>query len=269
VSPADPQTEPLDGLAGSHEPKRSNGPLPPVDERILPAAVGGPFSHTEYHFTTGQPSGEIAPIRDEAGNTILSYRSFAGVVGIIAALVSGIIACAGIASVLFLFAEGSAVRAAAALILTVAFTFLITLLVPRVAVTLFDGAQPALTLTQRSIAPAATFAVTTPNGAQLADIRKSFLSRLGRHRWMILQDGRLIAEAVEESLGRALVRKLLGKFSRRFETDVVVTHGGIEVARIVRRRREDGKVDVLEVLRDALDRRVLVALATVVLGREP
>jgi hypothetical protein len=61
---------------------------------------------------------------------------------------------------------------------------------------------------------------------------------------------------------------VLGKFNRRFETNVRIVYGGIPVGRIVR-RPENGRADVLELTSDALDRRIAVALATLVLGREP
>lgn len=229
----------------------------------------GPFAHTEYFFTTGLRAGETAPIRSSTGEVLLSYRSFAGVVGVVAALVSGIVAVAGIAAVLFLVAESAPMRAAAVLALTLVFTAFIRLLAPRTTVTLYDNGQPALTITQRSAFPTTTYALSTPNGAQLAHVRKSAFSRLARNRWKILLDGRYLGEAAERSLVGALIRKLYGKFSRRFETDVVITHGGIEAGRILRRPDSAGRVDVLEVVSDALDRRVLVGVATLILGGEP
>jgi hypothetical protein len=170
---------------------------------------------------------------------------------------------------LFLFAEGSPVRAIIALALTLIFAFFIALLVPRVNVTLYDENHPALTIAQRATHPGTSYIVSAPNGTALAELRKTFLSRLGRHRWTIVQAGRLIAEAIEESWSRALVRKVLGKFSRRFETNLRIEHGGLEVGRIIRRPGPDGAVDVLELTNDALDRRIAVALGTLILGREP
>ena len=113
------------------------------------------------------------------------------------------------------------------------------------------------------------YAVAAPNGAVLAVLRKSPFSRLGRNRWSITQDGRYLGQAVEESFGRALIRKFLGKFSRRFETNMRIEHGGVDAGRIIRRATEHAHLDTLELRGDALDRRVAVALATVVLGREP
>lgn len=256
----EPPTEPLPPPASVPQ-----AAVPPAPPPLPPVAnVAGPFARTRYLFTTGLRAGEVANIRDDEGNVLLSYRSFATIVGVVAALVSGIVVVAGIAAVIFLASEGAPLRGAAALILTVAFAFLISLLVPRINVTLYDEHHPALTLQQRSVFPSATYVIAAPNGTALAELRKSVFSRFGRHRWTITQDGRYVGEAIEETFFGALLRKLLGKFSRSFETDVVVRYGGMEVGKIHRRNG-----DALEIANDALDRRVAVALATLVLGREP
>ena len=208
-------------------------------------------------------------MRDADDKVVLTYRSFASVVGIVAGMVCGLVLLAGVAGALFLLEKGSTVLAGAALLLTIAFAFFIAILVPRTNVTLFDDGRPALSISQRSVFPTATFIVATPNGVTLAVLHKSFLSRLGRNRWTITQEDRFLADAMEQSFGGAIMRKLLGKFSRRFETDVAIQHGGIPVGTIVRRPEGDRAVDVLELSSDALDRRIAVALATLILGREP
>ena len=252
-----PPTEPIAPDANpAHQP-------PQPQKRTIESAMGA-FAQTEYHFTTGLHAGELAQVRGPNGEVLLTYRAFATIVGVIAAFVAGIVVLAGMAATLLLVAEKSPVRALIALILTFVFAFVIALLAPRTNVPLYQESQPALTIAQRAMFPVAVYAVSAPNGAQLAELRKSFLSRLGRNRWRIFQNGRLVGEAREASLFGALLRKLFGKFSRRFETDVHITSGGFPVGRILRRR-----ADVLEITSDALDRRVVVALATLVLGREP
>jgi len=244
-------------------------PAKPIVPTPLAASLSGPFSQMRYRFTTGLRAGEVANIRSDDGRVLLSYRSFASAVGIIAALVSAIVALAGLAAVLFLFNEGYPLRAVAALALTIVFAVCIALLVPRVNVTLYDEHHPAIMLTQLSHFPGVRYQVGAPNGSTLAELRKAPFSRLGRHRWSIVQDGRMLAEAREESWSRAMVRKILGKFSRRFETNFLLEYGGLPAGRIVRRPDGTGAVDLLELTHDALDRRVAVALATAILGREP
>ena len=245
-------------------PPPAPAPAPPPPPPVRPAPVG-PFSSMIYRFTTGLRAGEVATVRDSEENVLLTYRSFASVVGIVAALVCGIVLIAGVAAALFLYLEDSPLRAVLALVMTLVFATFIALLVPRTNVTLYDNGQPALTISQKSVFPSATYVVATPNGGTLALLRKSFLSRLGRNRWTIVQEGRFVGDAVEASFFGALLRKLLGKFSRRFETDIRLEHGGMAAGQITRRVQPE----TLTLTGDALDRRVAVALATLILGREP
>jgi hypothetical protein len=268
LPPYDPRTEPfLSPVAPAAAPPVALPTAPPPPPPPPPAR--SPFSGTHYRFTTGLRAGEVASVRDGDDRVVLAYRSFASVSGVVAALVSAIVALAGFASVLFLIAEGAPFRAILALLLTFAFASAIALLVPRVNTTLYDGQQPALTVSQRTIFPAAIYAVTTPNGATIAELRKSVFSRLGRNRWTITQQGRFLGDAKEESLAGAIARKFLGKFNRRFETNIEIAYGGIVAGRIVRKPDATNRVDVLELTSDTLDPRVGVALATLVLGSEP
>lgn len=244
-------------------PGRASGPHPAA------ARPSAPFAQRTYRFSTGLRAGEVAAVRGDTGQVVLSYRAFAGVVGVVASLVTAIVVLAGIAAVAFLLAEGAPLRAAAALALTFAFAYCISLLVPRIDVTLFDEGAPALTISQRSVAPWASWVVRSPDGEELGVIRKSFASRFGRNRWRVEQQGRTVGSAIEASFAGAFVRKLLGKFSRRFETNVIVRNGDVDTARIIRRPEANGQYDLLELTGNLLDPRVVVALATLVLGREP
>ena len=187
-------------------------------------------------------------------------------IGIFAALVASIVIVAGVAATLFLLAEHNIATAAVALVLSVFFALLIVALVPPINVTLFNDSTPALTIVQksRSSFPNVTFAVVTPEGTPVGVLRKSIFSRLGRNRWSIDGGG----YAIEESFSRALLRKMFGKFSRRYEANMVV-YKPYEVARIIRRPDAHGDVDVLEITATNADRRMLVALATLVFGSEP
>lgn len=215
---------------------------------------------------TGMPAGETVRIRDDEGNVLFTYRSFASVIGIVAALVASVVAVAGIAATLFLLAEHNAATALAALVLSGFFALVIVALVPPINVTLFNGSSPALTIAQksRSSFPSVTFAVVTPEGSPVGTLRKSMFSRLGRNRWTIDGGG----YAIEESYSRALLRKIAGTFSPRYEANVLV-YTPYEVARIIRRPDAHGDVNILEITGGNADRRMLVALATLVFGSEP
>ncbi len=239
-----------------------------------PADLSDVFRATRYRFTSGVRAGETAHIRDAGGNTLLTYRSFASIVGIVAALVAGIVIIAGAASALFLFAEQRPLAAIAALVMSLAFSGLIATLVPRTKVTLYEGTNPALTIAQRSrfSFPAAAYTVYMPDGASIGTLRRSAIARLVRNRWLINAppDQRGSAFAVERTLGRALVRKLFGKFNRSYEVDYRIVDHGMPAGEIIRRPDANGDFDILQIEPgSALDRRVAVALATLIFGAEP
>lgn len=244
----------------------------PVEPLPLPAAPpAGPFSRSRFHFLTGMPAGETVRVRDDEGNALFSYRSFASVIGIVAAVVASIVLLTGAAATLFLIMERSMFTAIAACVLSIFFALVIVMLVPATNVTLFDDKTALLTIAQKSRTsfPSVTYAVVTPDGRTLGLLRKSIFSRLGTNRWHIEDANRHpIGFAEEESFGRAVMRKVLGKFDRRYDADVVVRGSG-EVARVIRRAEGKRPLDVLDVSGDAVDRRLLVALATLILGAEP
>jgi hypothetical protein len=256
---SEPPTEPF-------QPFVDPAPRPRAVPSAAPAPQLTPFAKNRYRFTSGLRAGELARIRDDEGSPVLTYRSFASVVGIVAALVSGIVLVAGLAAVAFLVAEQSATRAVIVFALTLAFSFGISLLVPRTDVTLYDGDQPSLTISQNFLFPTASYVVATAAGQTLASLRRSAFSRIGRNRWTILVDGRPLGHAVEESFSRAITRKFLGKFDRRFDGNVKLEYSGLDAGTIIRRGAD---ADTLELRGELIDRRVAIALATLVLGSEP
>jgi hypothetical protein len=239
-------------------------------------SAGNVFERARYRFTTGIAAGESARIRDDAGEVLLGYRSFASIVGVIAALVSGVVLIAGIAAVAFLVAEGRIAAAILALMLSAGFSVVIAMLVPAINVTIFEGTTPVITIAQQSnlAFPSVTHAVVGREGRTLARLRKSVFARFGRNRWTILSGDadRKLGHAEEESFGRAILRKLGGKFNRSYEANVRIHYLGANAGWIVRRPEADAAVDLLDLTEDSarlLDRRVAVALATLILGSEP
>lgn len=230
-----------------------------------------PFASTRFRFSPGVPAGEAAEIRGADHQTLLTYRGFASVITIVAALVDAIVLTTGFAAMLFLLAEHRGPAAATAILLSLGFAAVIAMLVPRTRVTLYEGVRPVLTVSQRSLTmPAATYYVTTADGKQIASFHHSIFSRLGRNRWSISlpEGGR--AWAIEESLTRAMLRKLLGKFDRRHQANVRIFNGSGAAGLIVRRPDQTGEADYLDLpASGTFDRRVAVALATLIFGLEP
>lgn len=224
---------------------------------------------------TGIPAGETAYIRGEDGNAVLSYRSFASAVGIIAALLSAVVFAAGVMGMLFLLImEQRPLPAIAALMLSAVFAALIVMLIPATNVTIFDAGAPAITIVQQPglSFPSVTYVVSTPENKPIARVTSSFLSRFGRNRWSLDSADDFLArgEAVEESFGRALVRKAFGTFAPAYQSNIRITWMGEEAGWIIRRPGTDGHADVLDLHpATTLDRRVAVALSVLVLGSEP
>lgn len=215
--------------------------------------------------------GEVVTIRDETGDGLLTYRSFASVVGVVGLVVSVIVAITGFAAVIFLLFESRPVPAVMAVLLSAAFAVVIAMLVPPTRVTFYNSESPVLHIAQESNVsfPTVRFVVGTPEEPVIARLRKTAWSRAGRNRWDILDaNNRPIGSAIEESLSRAWLRKIGGKFNRRYECNVRLRYLGKNVGWIVRRPNESGEMDVLEVT-DDIDRRIAVALAALILGSEP
>jgi hypothetical protein len=252
-------------------------PVPPPKDRqecLSSTPEIGPFTPTRFHFMSGIPAGETVNVRDDAGQVILSYRSFASATAVVAAVMAAIVIVSGVAAAGFLYSEERLVPAGIALLLAAAFSVMIVMLVPPTNATLYDGAQPVITIAQQSSIsiPVVTFVIATADGTPLARLRKTVTSRLGRNRWRILaiSDDRPVGQAVEESLTRAIGRKLFGKFSPGYQSNVVVRYLDRAAATIVRRPDAEGNVDVLDVDPESpLDRRVAVGIATLILGSEP
>ena len=110
----------------------------------MPPPRTDPFQATRFTFSTDVRAGEVSSIRDNSGEVRLTYRSFATVVGIVALFVAAVVLFAGAAATVFLIAEGRFGAAAAAAILSLAFSGIIAGMVPPVRVTLYDGPKPAL-----------------------------------------------------------------------------------------------------------------------------
>lgn len=211
-------------------------------------------------------------IRDVGGEPLLTYRSFASVVGIVAIVVSVVVIVTGTAAIAFLLYDGRVLPAILAFLLSAAFAVVIAMLVPPVRVILYEGTTPSLIIAQKSNVsfPVAIYSVETPERRDIGRIRRRVWSRLGRNRWDILSanGSHPIGFAIEESLSRAMLRKIAGKFSRRYESNVRIRYLGNHAGWIARRPDVSGEVDVLDVAGD-IDRRLAVALATLILGSEP
>jgi hypothetical protein len=263
-------------------PSAQAGQSPEPPSHVTPPSVPPPVTPrallqcTRYRFDAGAPAGSVATIRSMEGETLFSYRGFASPVGVVAALMTGIVAVTGIAASAFLFWQHRPITAIASLLLASAFVSGITLLLPDLSITIFTGEMPVVTITRqsRTSLPGATYSINSGDGVLLARVRKSLSSRIGRNRWLILANDsdRVIGDAAETSLIAAIARKLGGTFTRSLQTDLRLRYLGRDVGTIHRRPLPNGTSDLLDVSEDPttiLDRRIALALATLILGSEP
>ena len=123
VAVLDPPTEPMPDV----RPMPASLPAP-VSVPVKPSAA---LDRSRFQFMSGIPAGETAYIRGDDGNALMSYRSFASIVGVIAALMSSVVLVAGAAGVIFLMIESRPLPAIAALMLSGAFAAMIVILIPQ------------------------------------------------------------------------------------------------------------------------------------------
>src|SRR5438105_10029196 len=122
--------------------------LPPLPASAPPPVTTPPpppaaLDRARFQFMSGIPAGETAYIRGDDGNALLSYRSFASIVGVIAALMSSVVLVAGAAGVTFLLIESRPLPAIAALMLSAAFAAMIIILIPAPHVAVCERGAPA------------------------------------------------------------------------------------------------------------------------------
>lgn len=185
--------------------------------------------------------------------------------GVVAAFIASVVIVAGLAASVFLVAGGSVFRAAVAAGMTSLFAVAIWLLTPLTSVDLHHGSLAILRIRQASLFPAAAYVVTDAEEKELALLRKPLRARVARELWLVEIGGRTVAEAVEPSWRRVLLRKAFGMFSRRWDANLRVASGGIDCGRI-RRRGPNGRE--VTISGNLLDPRVTLALAIVIFGGE-
>jgi hypothetical protein len=255
----------VDPKVMAEERPRPDVSVPYVDSR---------FRLHKYLIDCGSAS-DVGTICDDAEKALFYFRRQRNLVGLIAGLVAAMIFVAGAVVGTVLFIEGRGLPGATALVLTFAFVVLVLLLVPkRHAVVCNDAALTAAALflwqESRLPVPALRFSLRTPDNQPIAIFAKSPLSNLGRRRWNIIDryGAAQLGYAIEDSIARALIRKVVGRFFRALETNFRVAFGGRVLAVLERR---GAQCDVLNLAEDptfVLDRRIAIGLAVLVDGIE-
>jgi hypothetical protein len=222
--------------------------------------------------------GQLLSVLADDGAPLLWFHGFASVAGIVTWFALLSVVLASLAALIFLLSDGRFLSALLALALGAGFVAVLGRLLPRLEVPLFEEAELSRRLltivqTSRLTFPAGSFVVRGHSGSEIGAIALRGWSRLGSHRWSVLDPaGRELATATEESPIGALIAKFLGKFDSRFETNLCVRIGDREVGRVIRRPEggmSRGTVDLPGDRALVIDRRLAVALAVLVMGLEP
>lgn len=243
--------------------------------RQMGSSAVDPRFRLHRYAIEGRSSDDIATITDEASKPLFYFRRQRNLVGFIAGLVASMIIVAGIVVSAVLFIDARNVPGAAALVLTVTFAFLILLLVPkRHAVICNDPSlgSVALFLWQESrlFIPSLRFSLRTPDNQPIAIFTKSVFSNAGRRRWWIIDryGATRLGYAMEDSLARAILRKILGRFFIALRTNFRVIFGGRQLAFLDRTQGRRQLLDLTEDPTYVFDRRIALALAVLVDGIE-
>lgn len=210
-------------------------------------------------------------VRSPEGDALLSYRAFGGVIGVIATFTATLVFLSASAAAVFLSLQMRLAAAAAALVLGITFAVLINSLVPSMQVRLIDPHGRIVVMLERmrrGLRPAASWIITGEAGEPLATASPNALAPYLHEAWKLRLANGSTAVASDPSILRALVRKFLASFDRSFETDLRVELGS-EVQGWIRRRTADGSGGHLEVVPTAaIDSRVVLGLAAIVLCGE-
>jgi hypothetical protein len=216
------------------------------------------------------PWGEIVAVRDQSSRQRFHYRRVFNVVAIVAAIVASLVLFAGSIVAAFLAVEQHSLLAGVAVVLTLVFTCGILLLVPKRNVLIYGDealSQLALAISEESIfgLPIVTFRVRLADGSTVGYLTKNALLGIVKRRWSFLDpDRREVGFALEQGVGRPLLRKLLGDFFGLLTTDyALLLPGGVRCG-TYRRRQPPGTPRRIELPSSRPDPRLALAFALLV-----
>ncbi|HSN69466.1 MAG TPA: FHA domain-containing protein [Thermoanaerobaculia bacterium] len=212
-------------------------------------------------------------VKNGSDDPVLYFELPPRLVGWVGRLVASMVAVSGITAAAILAAQGRVGPLAGALVLTAAFVALIVFLIPPNEIYLCrDPAmlQVDLVVRQRRRLPiaASEYATEDGQGVPLAQFRKNSWTSLGRRRWWIVTPASMvIGWAEEDSLPRALARKVAGHAVRALRSNYRFVFEGEFVGRL-ERRDQDNVVDLAPDASRRFDRRIALPLSVLIVAVE-
>jgi hypothetical protein len=249
---------------------------PPAPSPLEAEATAGPedtgdkrMRGSHYFIDLRVPEQDVSAVRDENESPLFFFRNPVSLVGFVARLVAAMISISGAATAIFLFWQRQSFPGLTAVFLTVAFLFVILMLIPRQQILLYSDAalsSIAMMLIQetRFSFPSLRFTLRKADGSVIGRFQKNLASNFGRRRWWILDrpGDRRIGYAKEESLPLALLRLIVALVRTNFR---IYLHGR-QVGFINRRApvRNQVQLDLRQDPSHLLDRRLAIGLAVLI-----
>jgi hypothetical protein len=219
------------------------------------------------------PHSILMKVRDDAETPLFWIRRHVTLITFIANVLAGVVIISGLAGTLFLAREQNILPAVVATILTFFFSVIIVSLAPRRFLHVFldeacDHKFVSLWQESRFPFPRTRFSARSGNGTVFAVFEKLNINPFGRRRWWVRdEDGHArIGYAVEDSLVRALARKVFGNFLAVLRPDYTMFVGVRRCGFIDRSAVGDGRI-LLDMNDDpgfTMNRRTALALALLI-----
>jgi hypothetical protein len=276
---AEPPTEPMIPIATAAAPEVAPAEGPASTN---PHPLGRPETDTEPRSIAELPGEEFRielaargpqTIKNGSDDPVLYFELPPRLVGWVGRLVAWMVGVSGIAAAAILGSQGRFTPLAVVLVLTAVFVALIIFLIPPNEIYLCrDPAmmQVDLVVRQRRRVPITTNVYETADsqGVPLACFRKNRWSSLGRRRWWIVTPtSMIIGWAEEDSLPRALARKVAGHAVRALRSNYRFVFEGEFVGRLERREQEN-VVDLAPDTAKRFDRRIALPLSVLIVAVE-
>lgn len=264
-----PPTDPGDDEA---KPAETN-PLPLRGGDSESAAADDSSSGDQRYVIELRDPNELSSVRNGQRKPIWFFHRPPRLIAWVGGLMASMVGATGLTAVVVLAVQrrpGPVLLAAA---LTIAFVAFILYLIPRNDVIFFRDEQMRevdLVLRQehRLPLPASRYCATDANGGELARFRRDRISSIGRRRWWILnRDELAIGWAEEDSLPRAMARKVAGNAVRALRSNYRFVFEG-SLAGSINRRGSEAVVDLHKDQAHRLDRRIAIPLSVLILSVE-
>ncbi|MGH9457436.1 MAG: FHA domain-containing protein [Thermoanaerobaculia bacterium] len=260
----DPEMEP------EGEPATTNPyPLAAADGQQAEASAVDPGgAPVRYVIALGDGTRPPA-VRNGEDKPVLFFDPPPRLVGWIGGVVATMVAATGLTATIVLGLQGRLAPAALAVALTIAFVLLILFLIPPKEIFFCRDAELRevdLIVRQDNRIPVRTteYVTTDSLGRLLAVFRKNRWSNVGRRRWWIVNaQSMIVGWAEEDSLGRALARKVAGHAVRALRSNYRFVFEGKFAGRMERREGEH----VLE-LHEPFDKRIAIPLSVLIVATE-